>query len=109
VIRIEDEIRIGDAALQIGQRDGQRLYIRMTDSIVLDCANARAYVDDGSTQTDITYAVTPVVYDADGNTMIADRWPVLAPGANTVTVTTDVWTLGGGYNATFAWAEKHFG
>ena len=109
VIPIEDEIRIGDYALQIGQRDGQRLYIRMTDSIILDCANARAYLDDGSTQTDITYAVTPVVYDADGNTMIADRWPVLEPGSNTVTATTDVWTLGGGYTVTLDWQERTYG
>lgn len=109
VIPIEDEIRIGDYALQIGQRDGQRLYIRMTDSIILDCANARAYLDDGSTQTDITYAVTPVYYRDATTTVIADRWPVLEPGVNTVTVTTDVWTLGGGYDVQFSWQERHFG
>lgn len=112
-IPIEDEIRIGDYALQIGMRDGQRLYLNTgaSESLHLDCAAARAWIEDsGGTETrDVTYAVTPVVYDADGDTMIADHWPVLEPGSNTVTFTSDVWTLGGGFDTLFTWREKVFG
>jgi hypothetical protein len=95
-IEINDEIRIGNYALQIGMRDGQRLWMKSTgQSLVLDCANARATITEaGQDDIDVTYAVTPVIYDGT-ETRIADRWPVLAPGSNTVTCSGTPWAAAG--------------
>jgi hypothetical protein len=109
VIPIQDEIRIGDYALQIGMRDGQRLYVETDQTLHLDCENARAWIEEGGIEVeDVTYAVTPVVYDG-SSYQVSDRWPVLEPGNNTVTFDGDPWASNGAFTATFTFRERIYG
>lgn len=109
-IEINDEIRIGDYALQIGMMDGQRLWMKSTgQSLVLDCENARATITEvGQDDIDVTYAVTPVVYSGT-ETRVAERWPVLEPGNNTVTCSGSPWAAAGQFALSVAFRGVYLG
>lgn len=111
VIPIEDEIRIGSYSLQIGMRDGQRLYATTTEKLVIDCANARAWLDDSGTITDVTYAVHPLVYkDLDGDGVeeayMADRWLPIPKGSSTLTASGAPWASAGAFTLSLAFPEQ---
>jgi hypothetical protein len=112
VVPVDDEFRVGKYALQIGKRDGQRLWISTTDALVIDCARAKAYVDTGTDLVDVTYAVYPVVYeDRDGDgveeSYAADRWLPIPPGNSTLLFSSE--NLVGGFDCTLTTREQVYG